>query len=123
MSVGRPASPLALIPAGVFLLLVANAFGDHYFRDEFYYLACSRRLAWGYVDQPPLSVALLWVIRAIFGDSLLVLRVAAALTSAISIWLTGEIAARLGASTFGQVLAMTATAIAPSSSLWAASTR
>ena len=113
MSVGRPAAALVLIPAGVFLLLVANALGDHYFRDEFYYLACSRRLAWGYVDQPPLSVALLWVIRAIFGDSLLVLRVAAALTSAISIWLTGEIAARLGASTFGQVLAMTATAIAP----------
>ena len=30
--------------------------GRHYgyFVDELYYLACSRHLAWGYVDQPPL---------------------------------------------------------------------
>lgn len=104
---------LLVIPVGVFLLLVANAWGDHYFRDEFYYLACSRRLAWGYVDQPPLSVAFLWIIRGVFGESLLILRVAAALVSAVSVWLTGRIAGRLGASTFGQALAMIAMAIAP----------
>ena len=43
-----------LVPLGVFTLLVAAAVNDHYFRDEFYYLACSRRLAWGFVDHPPL---------------------------------------------------------------------
>ena len=31
---------------------------DGYFRDELYYLACTRRMAWGYVDHPPLCVAL-----------------------------------------------------------------
>ena len=50
-----------IIPLGLFLVLVASALGDHYFRDEFYYLACSHRLAWGYVDHPPLSVAILWL--------------------------------------------------------------
>ena len=37
----------------------------------------------------------------------------AALISAMSMWLTGSIARRLGASAFGEALAMTATAIAP----------
>ncbi len=51
-----------LIAVGVLILLIVSAWGDHYFRDEFYYLACSHRLDWGYVDQPPLSIALLWLI-------------------------------------------------------------
>jgi hypothetical protein len=37
-------------------LLVHLYAGRHYgyFVDELYYLACSRHLDWGYVDQPPL---------------------------------------------------------------------
>lgn len=101
------------VPFGVFALLVAAALVDHYFRDEFYYLACSHRPAWGYVDQPPLSIAVLWVVRHLAGESLLTLRVTAALISAVTVWLTGSIARRLGASAFGETLAMTATAIAP----------
>src|SRR5436189_3732855 len=58
------------VPLAVFALLVIAALGDHYFRDEFYYLACSHRLAWGYVDQPPLSVAVLWIGRHVAGESL-----------------------------------------------------
>jgi len=102
-----------LVPLAVFLLLGANALGDHYFRDEFYYLACSRHLAWGYVDQPPLSIAILWLVRHIAGDSLIVLRLNAALASAVTVWMTGRIAARLGGSGFAQALAMTACAVAP----------
>ena len=33
--------------------------GYGWFRDEFYYLACSRHLDFGYVDHPPLAPALL----------------------------------------------------------------
>lgn len=102
-----------IIPFAVFVLLVVSAAGDHYFRDEFYYLACSRRLAWGYVDQPPLSVALLWVLRHIAGESLLTLRVAAAAVAAATVWLTGRVAAKLGGGSYAQALAMTATAAAP----------
>ena len=101
------------IPAAVFALLAGAALGDHYFRDEFYYLACSHRMAWGYVDQPPLSIGLLWLVRHLAGDSLIVLRAAAALIAAASVWLTGRIAAQLGADAFGQALGMAAAAIAP----------
>ena len=40
-------------------------------------------------------------------------RVAAALVAAATVWMTGGITARLGGSSFAQVLAMTATAVAP----------
>lgn len=101
------------IPVAVFALLAAAGLADHYFRDEFYYLACSHRMAWGYVDQPPFSIAFLWVLRHLAGDSLMALRTAAALVAALSVWLTGRIAARLGAGGFGQALAMAAAAVAP----------
>jgi len=102
-----------IVPLAVFVLLMTAAAVDHYFRDEFYYLACSRHMAWGYVDQPPLSIAILWIVRHLAGDSLMVLRAAAALAAAITIWLTGSIARRLGASPSGETLAMIAAAIAP----------
>ncbi|HSQ61528.1 MAG TPA: hypothetical protein VLT84_14085, partial [Acidobacteriota bacterium] len=45
-----------------------------YFRDELYYLACARHPAWGYPDQPPFSIAVLALVRALFGESLPVVR-------------------------------------------------
>lgn len=108
----RPAVRLA-VPAAVFVVLLIAAAGDGFFRDEFYYLACSHRLAWGYVDHPPLCVALLWAVRLIVGDSLLALRAVSALVAATVVWLTGSIARRLGAGTFGALLAMAACAVAP----------
>ena len=94
-------------------VLAATAALDHYFRDEFYYLACSERLAWGYVDHPPLSIAVLWIVRHLAGDSLIVLRMSAAAAAAASIWVTGSIARRLGAGAYGELIAMTAAAVAP----------
>jgi 4-amino-4-deoxy-L-arabinose transferase-like glycosyltransferase len=99
--------------AALFVLLASTGLFDHFFRDEFYYLACSHRLAWGYVDQPPLSIAILWIVRHLAGDSLLVLRMSAAAAAAASIWITGSIAQRLGAGVYGEAIAMTATAVAP----------
>ena len=45
------------IAAASFLahMLTAGRYG--YFRDELYYLACARHLAFGYVDQPSLIAA------------------------------------------------------------------
>ena len=57
------------------------------FRDEFYYIACSDRLAWGFVDHPPLSIFILRLLRLAFGDSLLALRLVPALAVAALAWL------------------------------------
>ena len=72
--------PLALGPvtvvaaAGVApLLLVAGRYGYH--RDELYFLACAKRLAWGFVDQPPLTPAIARLSQAVAPDSLVALRV------------------------------------------------
>ena len=90
---------LALIGlfSGIALLihLLTNArYG--YFRDEFYYLACARHLDFGYVDQPPLSIFLLRLSEALFGDSLFAIRVLPALAGAATVALTGLIARELG---------------------------
>ncbi len=83
------------------------------FRDEFYYLACAERLAWGYVDHPPLSIALLAVLRLLFGASLWALRIAPALAGAALIVLAAQLARRLGGGAVAQTLATLAVAIAP----------
>ena len=48
-------------------LLVHLYAGRHYgyFVDELYYLACSRHLDWGYVDQPPLIALVTWMWRSV----------------------------------------------------------
>ncbi len=102
-----------IIPASVFAVLLANGLTDGYFRDEFYYLACARRLAWGYVDHPPLSVALLALATTVFGESLVVLRVIAAAAGAASVWLTGRLARRLGGGPVAETTGMLAAAVAP----------
>ena len=50
---------IPLFFAAIKLVLHALAIGNFgYFRDELYYIACSKHLAWGYVDHPPFSIAL-----------------------------------------------------------------
>lgn len=67
-----------------------------YFRDELYYIACSGHLAWGYVDQPPLSIALLAVTRFLFGDSLHAIRLLPAVAGGAVVILAAMMARRLG---------------------------
>ena len=92
-------------------LLTYRGFG--FFSDEFYYIACSDRLAFGYVDHPPLSILLLRVDRWLFGDSLLSIRLLPALVGGITVMLTGLLARRLGAGRFGQLLAQVCVLVAP----------
>src|SRR5919198_838024 len=67
-----------------------------YFRDELYYIACGRHLAFGYVDQPPLSILLLRLSQVLFGDSLFAIRLLPALAGAVIVAITGLIARELG---------------------------
>ena len=61
-------------------LLTNGRYG--YFRDELYYIACGRHLAFGYVDQPPLSILLLRLSQVLLGDSLFAIRLLPALAGA-----------------------------------------
>ena len=89
--------------------------GRHYgyFVDELYYLACARRLAWGYVDQPPLIALVAWIERALLGDSLSAIRFLPALSGAAKVLLTGLIARELGGRRFAQTLAALCVLLAP----------
>ena len=94
-----------------FLTTLSGAYG--YFRDELYYIACSRHLAWGYVDQPPLSILFLAINRAILGDSLFALRLLPALCGAVFVYVTGLIAEEMSGDRFAQILAAIAATITP----------
>jgi hypothetical protein len=71
-----------------------------FFRDEFYYIACSRHLDWGYVDQPPLIALSVRLSRLLFGDSLLGLRLFAALAIIAMIAMAILIVRELGGGKF-----------------------
>src|SRR3981081_1689265 len=70
-------------------LLTNGRYG--YFRDELYYIACARRLAFGYVDRSPLSILLLRLSQILLGDSLFAIRLLPALAGAATVALAGAI--------------------------------
>ena len=84
-------------------LLTNGRYG--YFRDELYYIACGRHLAFGYVDQPPLSILLLRLSQLLLGDSLFAIRLLPALAGAMIVALTGVIARELGGNAWAIALA------------------
>lgn len=88
-------------------LAVTLAFADRYgwHRDELYYLASSRHLAFGYVDYPPIVPLLAAADQALAPGSLVALRVLPALAGAAVLVLTALIARELGASTRAQAWA------------------
>ena len=49
------------------------------FRDELYYIACARHLAFKYVDHPPLIAWTIWGVLQTLGSSLPALRLPPAL--------------------------------------------
>jgi hypothetical protein len=95
----------------VFHCIFNNRYG--YFRDEFNYLICSDRLAWGYVDQPPLLPFLLRITRAILGDSLRSIRFLPALAISSVVVLTALLAREFGGGRFALLLSAVAFVIAP----------
>src|SRR5260370_39164966 len=76
-------------------LLTNGRYG--YFRDELYYIACGRHLAFGYVDQPPLSILLLRLSEAFLCDSLFAIRLLPAFAGAATVALAAVFARQLGA--------------------------
>jgi len=107
-ALGRWALPLATL---ALMLITAPGYGI--FRDELYYLSCSRRLAFGYVDHPPLVALLAALVRAVAGESLVALRALPAAAFAATVLLAGDTARALGGGRWARLLAQLLTATAP----------
>jgi 4-amino-4-deoxy-L-arabinose transferase-like glycosyltransferase len=109
-------SDAALLASLAFATFLLHFFTDKrygIFRDELYYIACSKHLAWGYVDQPPLSALILSIVRHMLGESLMAIRFLPALCGALTVFLTGWITRELGGGRFAQGLAALAAMLGP----------
>jgi hypothetical protein len=111
--VRRDLLTLAVIAAAMTLLHLLTLEQYGVFRDELYYVACGERLAWGYVDHPPLVAVFARLSRALFGHGVAGLRVLPLLFGAASVFVAGAIARRLGGGGFAQAVAGLCVAIAP----------
>jgi hypothetical protein len=68
-----------------FSIHLFSAPGYGFFGDELYTIALSRHLAFGYVDLPPLTPALVALSRAVLGESLFALHIVPALAGAATL--------------------------------------
>jgi len=122
---GRPGTPdpgplpaLAAMPVVAIAVLLTGllvAFSDRYgyHRDELYFLACAKHLAWGYPDQPPLVPLIARLMSDLAPGSLVLLRLPSALAAGTLVLLTGLITRELGGQRTAQVLAAAVIALAP----------
>jgi hypothetical protein len=115
----RQAVRVALIFAAVklafqfALTLWIEHLGYSYFRDEFYYIACGRHLAWGYVDHGPIVALQARLGEMLFGDSVFAIRILSATAGAVTIFLTGVLAWTLEGRRPAQALAMFGLIVCP----------
>jgi len=91
--------------------IVTNIMAQHagygIFRDEMYYLMCGRHLAFGYVDQPPLSAVQARITDVLFGyQQMWSLRLIPAIAGGGKVFLTGMLVWALGGGRRAAVLAM-----------------
>lgn len=84
-----------------------------YMPDELYFLDSVDRLDWGFVDHPPLSIAILVPVQMFLGDSIAAIRILPTLFSAAVVLVTGLLARELGGDRTAQTLAALAALISP----------
>ncbi len=65
-------------------------------RDELYFLSAARRPTWGYVDFPPATAWIAWLVHAVFGDSLEALRATTLVAMMATVVLVALVARELG---------------------------
>ncbi len=103
----------AVLGVSAFLLQMLTNGQYGYFRDELYYIACSKHLAPGYVDMAPLAPLLLRLDRLLFGDSLHSIRLIPAISYGLGVVMTGLLARELGGKRFATFLACIAWLLTP----------
>jgi hypothetical protein len=101
---------IALIAAAAFAVEMAVSARYGYVRDELYFLAAGQHLAFGNVDQPPLTPLLARISSLATGNTLVGLRVLPALGLAALVVATAAMSRLLGARQAGQLLAALAAA-------------
>ncbi|WP_405161360.1 glycosyltransferase family 39 protein [Nocardia sp. NBC_01499] len=102
--------PIVAVLFAAVLLVCTPRYGYH--RDELYFLAAGRHLAWGYPDQPPLTPLVAKAMAAIDPDSLFVLRLPAVLAATLVVVCAGLMAREFGGGRAAQALAAAAVASA-----------
>ncbi|HEV2446201.1 MAG TPA: glycosyltransferase family 39 protein [Candidatus Sulfopaludibacter sp.] len=104
---------LGMLAAAAAAMHVATngAYGLH--RDELQVLDDARHLAWGFVAYPPLTPAVERLGMAVFGSSLVGLRLFSVLAQAGVIVLAGALAAEFGGGGLAQLTAAVAVAVSP----------
>jgi 4-amino-4-deoxy-L-arabinose transferase-like glycosyltransferase len=114
-----PVSPSDRVPALAWLIAavfvaveLAESARYGFQQDELYFIVAGRHLAFGYVDQPPLT-PLLTRITDILGVTPTAVRIVPALFGGAIVVIAARLAALFGAGRFGRVLAALATACAP----------
>ena len=118
-AVPRPATPVisgfVLLLTLTDLILHLAASGRYgFFRDELYYIACGKHLAFGYVDQPPLIALVARLSSLAFGNNTLSgFRFLPALAESCLVLLTGWLTRELGGGRFAQALAALGVFLAP----------
>ena len=103
--------PLGAVCAVLSAVLLAASARYGYHRDELYFIACGRHLAWSYPDQGVLTPLLASSFDALGRGSLVVLRLPAVASMVAATWVTGLTARELGGRTRAQVLAAVAVAL------------
>jgi Dolichyl-phosphate-mannose-protein mannosyltransferase len=101
---------VGLIAAAAFGVELAVSGRYGYVRDELYFLAAGHHLAFGYVDQPPLTPLLAHISEVATGNTLVGFRVLPALALAALVIMTAAMSRTLGAGRTGQLLAALAVA-------------
>jgi 4-amino-4-deoxy-L-arabinose transferase-like glycosyltransferase len=96
---------VAGVAAALVVVLAVTSNGYGYHRDELYFRLLGRHLAWGFVDQPPLTPALARLSTAIFGDHLWALRVPSLVCAALMAIGCALICSEIGGGAAAQTLA------------------
>src|SRR6516225_4689323 len=107
---GTPWLGIAIIAVAAFVAEMAVSARYGYVRDELYFLSAGQHLAFGNVDQPPLTPLLARVSAMATGHTLVGLRLVPALGLAALVVATAAMSRQLGAGRAGQILAALAAA-------------